>query len=176
MDVDPEDATDPGYATVPDDFCFRPSAEDANETQHNIPANEVETESDTNSVSSTQSRTGNMPEASAPPVPRTSCTCSKIDCLKRYCQCFAVTEFCSQSCSCANCHNTPDNAALIEAARARVKTISWNDNPFDQEQLAREGCNCRTGCRNNNCRCCKANLRCHNKCRCNRGRNGCDNS
>lgn len=36
--------------------------------------------------------------------PRKACNCTKSQCLKLYCDCFANGEFCNQ-CNCNNCHN-----------------------------------------------------------------------
>ena len=37
------------------------------------------------------------------------CKCTKIDCLKLYCECFAKGRMCGKNCVCVCCHNTPDN-------------------------------------------------------------------
>lgn len=42
----------------------------------------------------------------------TGCRCSKSKCVKKYCECFSASVFCSHRCRCLNCHNvrsTPNN-------------------------------------------------------------------
>ena len=35
------------------------------------------------------------------------CKCSKIDCLKMYCECFARGQICNKNCECVGCCNKP---------------------------------------------------------------------
>lgn len=37
------------------------------------------------------------------------CKCSKIDCLKLYCECFAKGRICNRNCICLGCKNHPGN-------------------------------------------------------------------
>lgn len=37
------------------------------------------------------------------------CKCSKIDCLKLYCECFAKGRACNSNCICTGCQNHPGN-------------------------------------------------------------------
>lgn len=36
---------------------------------------------------------------------KTGCTCSKTNCLKRYCECFSAGKMCTPECACYGCHN-----------------------------------------------------------------------
>ncbi len=42
------------------------------------------------------------------PEPKTTCNCSRNNCLRLYCQCFKTLGYCSPSCGCINCFNTED--------------------------------------------------------------------
>lgn len=42
------------------------------------------------------------------------CKCSQSKCLKKYCECFANKEFCTDSCKCKNCENYPGSQKLID--------------------------------------------------------------
>ena len=43
---------------------------------------------------------------------QTGCKCTKTNCLKRYCECYAAGVFCGTKCNCTNCQNTEDNPLL----------------------------------------------------------------
>ena len=59
--------------------------------------------------------------------PRKPCNCTKSQCLKLYCECFANGEFCN-NCNCNNCFN---NLAHEEARQRSIKQcLERNANAF----------------------------------------------
>ncbi|XP_054716591.1 protein lin-54 homolog [Uloborus diversus] len=115
----------------------------------------------------------------APPVendtrPRKPCNCTKSQCLKLYCDCFANGEFCN-SCNCNNCYNNLTH----EEERQKAIKACLDRNPLafhpkigksregDQERRHTKGCNCkRSGCLKNYCECYEAKILCTNLCKC----------
>ncbi|KAK3854700.1 hypothetical protein Pcinc_038830 [Petrolisthes cinctipes] len=105
--------------------------------------------------------------------PRKPCNCTKSQCLKLYCDCFANGEFCN-NCNCANCFN---NLAHEEDRQKAIKAC-LDRNPLafrpkigkggnDNERRHNKGCNCkRSGCLKNYCECYEAKIPCSNMCKC----------
>ncbi|GBP68549.1 Protein lin-54 [Eumeta japonica] len=99
--------------------------------------------------------------------PRKACNCTKSQCLKLYCDCFANGEFCN-SCNCTNCHNNLENEELRQ--KAIRGCLERNPNAFrpkigkaknaagpDTVRRHNKGCNCkRSGCLKNYCECYEA--------------------
>ena len=105
--------------------------------------------------------------------PRKPCNCTKSQCLKLYCECFANGEFCN-NCNCNNCFN---NLAHEESRQRAIKQcLERNANAFrpkigklnnDGERRHNKGCNCkRSGCLKNYCECYEAKIYCTKNCRC----------
>ncbi|XP_042882213.1 protein lin-54 homolog isoform X5 [Penaeus japonicus] len=105
--------------------------------------------------------------------PRKPCNCTKSQCLKLYCDCFANGEFCN-NCNCANCFN---NLAHEEDRQKAIKAcLDRNPQAFrpkigkggsDNERRHNKGCNCkRSGCLKNYCECYEAKIPCSNICKC----------
>ncbi|XP_050095192.1 protein lin-54 homolog [Anopheles aquasalis] len=103
------------------------------------------------------------------------CNCTKSQCLKLYCDCFANGEFC-YNCNCKDCHNTQkDDYARQKAIRC---TLERNPNAFKPKigsigpsdvatRLHTKGCNCkRSGCLKNYCECYEAKIPCSSNCKC----------
>ncbi|XP_028029327.1 protein lin-54 homolog isoform X2 [Bombyx mandarina] len=108
--------------------------------------------------------------------PRKACNCTKSQCLKLYCDCFANGEFCNQ-CNCNNCHNNLENEALRQ--KAIRACLERNPNAFrpkigkakiggpDIIRRHNKGCNCkRSGCLKNYCECYEAKIACTAMCKC----------
>ncbi|KAJ2945752.1 hypothetical protein O0L34_g594 [Tuta absoluta] len=100
--------------------------------------------------------------------PRKACNCTKSQCLKLYCDCFANGEFCNR-CNCNNCHNNLDNEELRQ--KAIRGCLDRNPNAFrpkigkakisgaDHFRRHNKGCNCkRSGCLKNYCECYEVGL------------------
>lgn len=49
---------------------------------------------------------------------KVGCTCSKTNCLKRYCECFSIGKICGIDCACSSCFNTSEHEELIAQAKA----------------------------------------------------------
>ncbi|XP_055934386.1 protein lin-54 homolog isoform X1 [Argiope bruennichi] len=105
---------------------------------------------------------------------RKPCNCTKSQCLKLYCDCFANGEFCN-SCNCNNCYN---NLAHEEERQKAIKAC-LDRNPLafhpkigksregDQERRHTKGCNCkRSYCLKNYCECYEAKILCTSICKC----------
>lgn len=113
---------------------------------------------------------------------RKPCNCTKSQCLKLYCDCFANGEFCS-GCNCTNCFNSlskeKERQKAIsqclernpEAFRPKigkaVRASLGEPAPESIERRHTKGCNCkRSGCLKNYCECYEAKILCSNLCKC----------
>ncbi|KAH8254406.1 hypothetical protein KR032_009955, partial [Drosophila birchii] len=104
---------------------------------------------------------------------RKHCNCSKSQCLKLYCDCFANGEFC-QDCTCKDCFNNLDYEE--ERQRAIRSCLDRNPSAFKPKitapnsgdmRLHNKGCNCkRSGCLKNYCECYEAKIPCTSICKC----------
>lgn len=115
--------------------------------------------------------------SAAPSRPRKPCNCTRSQCLKLYCDCFANGEFCS-NCNCVNCSNNLDHEE--ERQKAIKLCLERNPHAFHpkigkgkvtaQEGVERrhtKGCNCRrSGCLKNYCECYEAKILCSDLCKC----------
>ena len=92
---------------------------------------------------------------------RKPCNCTKSQCLKLYCDCFANGEFC-KDCNCSNCSNNRDHEE--ERQKAVKQCLERNPHAFQPkigkgritgdvpERRHTKGCNCRrSGCLKNYC-------------------------
>ncbi|XP_028161657.1 protein lin-54 homolog isoform X3 [Ostrinia furnacalis] len=108
--------------------------------------------------------------------PRRACNCTKSQCLKLYCDCFANGEFCNR-CNCNNCYNNLNYEELRQ--KAIRACLERNPNAFrpkigktkagGPEIIRRhnKGCNCkRSGCLKNYCECYEAKIACTAMCKC----------
>jgi len=105
--------------------------------------------------------------------PRKPCNCTKSQCLKLYCDCFANGEFC-HNCNCNNCLNNLQNED--ERQKSIKQCLDRNPNAFkpkigknsvEGERRHNKGCNCkRSGCLKNYCECYEAKIPCSQYCKC----------
>ena len=114
--------------------------------------------------------------------PRKPCNCTRSQCLKLYCDCFANGEFCS-NCNCINCFNNLDHEENRQ--KAIKQCLERNPHAFHPkigkgktapqegtqgigvERRHTKGCNCRrSGCLKNYCECYEAKILCTDLCKC----------
>ncbi|KAG9511185.1 Protein lin-54-like protein, partial [Fragariocoptes setiger] len=114
---------------------------------------------------------------------RKPCNCTKSQCLKLYCDCFANGEFC-KDCKCTNCFNNVDheeerqkairqcldrNPQAFHPKIGKATRVSTGEAPTVDaiERRHIKGCNCkRSGCLKNYCECYEAKILCSNLCKC----------
>ncbi|KAM3599379.1 uncharacterized protein V6R79_004696 [Siganus canaliculatus] len=112
--------------------------------------------------------------AETTPRPRKPCNCTKSQCLKLYCDCFANGEFCN-NCNCNNCFNNLEHET--ERLKAIKTCLDRNPEAFkpkigkgkegESDRRHSKGCNCkRSGCLKNYCECYEAKIMCSSICKC----------
>ncbi|XP_029019957.1 spexin prohormone 2 isoform X2 [Betta splendens] len=96
------------------------------------------------------------------------CHCSRSQCLKLYCECFASGVMCS-NCHCSNCHNNLEHE--VNRQRAIKSRLARDPDAFRPKSGEasgwHKGCTCkRSSCLKNYCECYEANTMCSSRCKC----------
>lgn len=100
---------------------------------------------------------------------RTTCNCKKSRCLKLYCDCFAVLNYCNPSCNCAQCNNVLEH----EDKRGQAVRQTKERNPLafqtkiSDKEVHVSGCHCKNShCLKKYCECFTGGALCSNSCKC----------
>jgi hypothetical protein len=89
---------------------------------------------------------------------KTCCNCTKTQCLKKYCECFANNNYC-EDCNCKNCMNK-----FMDINPQNGIKINENENENENEKI---NCTCsKSNCNKKYCECFKVGKKCSKICRC----------
>lgn len=109
--------------------------------------------------------------SSTGPKAAVSCNCKKSKCLKLYCDCFAILQYCdSKYCRCVTCCNNVGHEAARNNAIRTIK--ERNSRAFrlkinEEEQQHVSGCHCKNSrCLKKYCECFTAAALCGTNCKC----------
>jgi len=137
-----------------------------------IPPPSSSPESSQSTAAASQSKTQAVLESNGL-KPRKPCNCTKSQCLKLYCDCFANGEFCN-GCNCVCCANNLENEEM--RLRAIRSCLDRNPHAFKpkigagwgpEPRRHNKGCHCkRSGCLKNYCECYEAKIACSAICKC----------
>jgi len=106
-----------------------------------------------------------------------SCRCKKSKCLKLYCECFANSMLCNNTCVCLECRNDVHHMAMRKTVISKIlrrnprafrPKVNFSPNSGKVRSLShRRGCNCtKTRCLKKYCDCFGAKLYCTLRCGC----------
>lgn len=107
------------------------------------------------------------------------CSCKQSHCLKLYCECFKVGDYC-HDCTCPNCLNRTKFEALRQQSITHLKNKNKNafkpvvckDKDEDKEKHIK-GCKCKnSNCKKNYCECYQNGIGCSSGCKCTNCLNG----
>ena len=97
------------------------------------------------------------------------CNCKNSKCLKLYCDCFALSQFCLSECKCNECENT--TAHVAERGNAVKFLLAKNPHAFESKignaKKHTLGCRCKKSkCLKKYCECYCAAAFCSDRCKC----------
>ena len=89
------------------------------------------------------------------------CKCSKIDCLKMYCECFSKGRVCSWKCDCCNCSNKEECRGQIFKAQQLANFKRPGTFKGVPPLVPERRCTCKKSeCKKNYCDCYRAGVKC----------------
>lgn len=101
------------------------------------------------------------------------CKCSKIDCLKMYCECFSKGRLCNERCECYNCCNKDECRLQIFKAQQLANFRHPGTFKGIPAFVPERRCTCKKSeCRKNYCDCYRAGVKCTEECECTMCQNG----
>jgi len=99
----------------------------------------------------------------------TVCNCKKSKCLKLYCDCFAVMNYCSRHCNCYDCCNSTERESIRQDAIRSTKernAFAFQTKINDKDQHS-TGCHCKNShCLKKYCECFTGGAFCGANCKC----------
>lgn len=99
----------------------------------------------------------------------TVCNCKKSKCLKLYCDCFAVMNYCSGGCNCFDCCNRTEREAIRQDAIKCTKernALAFQTKISNKDQHL-TGCHCKNSqCLKKYCECYTGGAFCGTNCKC----------
>lgn len=99
----------------------------------------------------------------------TVCNCKKSKCLKLYCDCFAVMNYCSGNCNCMDCCNsTQREAERMDAIRSTKERNAFAfQTKINEKEQHSTGCHCKNSqCLKKYCECYTGGAFCGTNCKC----------
>jgi hypothetical protein len=95
------------------------------------------------------------------------CKCTKIDCLKMYCECFSKGKLCNERCECHTCCNKDDHREHIYKAQQMANLRHPGTFKGVPAWVPLRRCTCKKSeCKKNYCDCFRAGLKCTEYCEC----------
>ena len=65
-----------------------------------------------------------------------TCTCTKSNCNKKYCECYKTDKKCNDNCRCINCFNKKDGNSPIEVSNKERRKKNKNQDTFIMERIS----------------------------------------
>lgn len=99
----------------------------------------------------------------------TVCNCKKSKCLKLYCDCFAVMNYCSGNCNCMDCCNSTEREAeRMDAIRSTKERNAFAfQTKINEKEQHSTGCHCKNSqCLKKYCECYTGGAFCGTNCKC----------